>query len=107
MDQIDMQRTWLPISRSEKNVGHDTIEFILHKDKTNERRATYMRAVYDMRTQKTQTNITSLTTGGNLIDYLREVSTAKLDLSTMKLHVNSSISDVKSRYTYMDVKKNS
>ena len=39
-----------------------------------------------------------------MIDYPGEVSTPTSDLTTMKIHINSSISDVKSRYICMDVK---
>ena len=55
-------------------------------------------------TSKIKTHITIITAGGNLIDNPGEVSTPTSDLTTMKLHVNSSISDVKSRYMCMDVK---
>ena len=55
-------------------------------------------------TTKKETHRTRLTAGGNLIDYPGEVSTPTSDLTTMKLHVNSAISDVKSRYMCMDVK---
>ena len=55
-------------------------------------------------TQKTETHRTRLTAGGNLIDYPGEVSTPTPDLTTMKLHVNSAISDVKPRYMCMEVK---
>ena len=34
---------------------------------------------------------------GNLVDYPGEFSTPKSDLTTMKLHVSSAISDIKSR----------
>ena len=44
---------------------------------------------------KTYTHRTRLTTGVNLMDYPGEVSTATSDLTTIKLHVNSAISDVK------------
>ena len=38
------------------------------------------------------------------MNYPGEVSTTTSDLNTIKLYINSSISDVKSRYIYMDVK---
>ena len=63
-----------------------------------------MRAVYDIRPQKIEARRTRLTAGGNLIYYPGEVSTPTSDLTTMKLHINSAISDVKSRYMCMDVK---
>ena len=43
-------------------------------------------------------------TGGNIIYYLGYVITLTLDLTTMKLHVNSAISDFKVRYMCMNVK---
>ena len=47
----------------------DKIVFIFYKDKPKERRATYVRAVCDIRPQKTETHKTRLTTEGILIDY--------------------------------------
>ena len=87
-----------------EHLGTDTIDFIFHKEKPKDLRATYVRAVCDIQPQKTETHRTRLTAGGNLIDYLGEVSTPTSELTTMKLHVNSVISDVKSRYMWMDIK---
>ena len=39
-----------------------------------------------------------------MIDYPEEVRTPTPDLTTMKIHINSAISDVKSRYMCMDIK---
>ena len=80
-----------------KCAGTDTIEFILHKDKPKDRRETYVVELCNIRPQKTETHRTTLNAGGNLIYYPGEVSTPTSDLTTMKLHVNSAISDVKSR----------
>ena len=77
------------------HVGTGTIYFIFHKDKPNDRKETYMRAVCDVIPQKTETHITTLTVGRNIINYPGEVSTPISDLTTMKLHINSEISDVK------------
>ena len=55
-----------------------------------------MRAVGNIQPQKTETHRTRLAAEGNPIDYPGEVSTPTSDLTTMKLHVNSVISDVKS-----------
>ena len=41
---------------------------------------------------------------GNLIDYLGEVGTPTSELTTVKLQVNSAISDIKSQYMCMDFK---
>ena len=80
------------------NAGNDTIKFIFHKEKPKDIRAIYVRAVCNIRPQKTDTHRTRLTVGGNLLDYPGEVSIPTSDLTTMKLHVNIAISDVKSRY---------
>ena len=77
----------------EKDAGTDIIEFIFHKYKPKYRRETYVLAVCDIRLQKTETHRTRLTAGGNLIYYTGEVNTATSDLTTMKLHGNSTISD--------------
>ena len=42
--------------------------------------------------------------GGNLVDYHGEFSTPRADMTTVKIHVNSVISDIISRYMYMDAK---
>ena len=83
--------------------GTDAIEFIFHKDKPKYRRAAYLRAVCHIRPQKTETYRTRLPAGGNLIDYPGELSTITSDLTTMRLHINSFVSYVKSRYMCMYV----
>ena len=52
---------------------------------------------------KNRDHRTRITAGGNLLDYPGEVSTPTSDLNTMKLHVNSAILYVTSRYMCMDV----
>ena len=86
------------------NSGTDTIEFVLHKDKSKEIKETYVKAVFDIRPQKPETNRTIFTAEGNLIDHTGEVSTPMSDLTTIKMHVNSVISDIKYRYMCMEVK---
>ena len=48
--------------------------------------------------------MTKLTAKGNIIDYPGDVSTPTSYLTTMKLYVNSAISDVKLSYMCMYVK---
>ena len=52
-----------------KHAQNDTIEFIFHKEKPKDKKATYVRAVRNKRPQKTETNSKRLTAGGNLIYY--------------------------------------
>ena len=63
-----------------------------------------MRAVCDIIRFTTENNRTRLTTGGNLIAYPGYVSTPTSDFTTMKIHVNRAISDVKERYMFMELK---
>ena len=60
-----------------------------------------MREVYDIRPHKTETRRTRLAEGRNILDYPGEVITSTTDLITMKIHVNSSLVGVKSRYMCM------
>ena len=73
-------------------------------DKPKYIRETYVREVCDNRPQKTETHRTRFATEGNIIYYPGEVSTLTSELTTMKLHVNSTISNVKSRCMCMDMK---
>ena len=57
-----------------EHAGTDTIESIFHKDKPNDRRATYVRSVCDIQLKKAETHRTILTAGGSMIDYPEEVS---------------------------------
>ena len=63
-----------------------------------------MRAFCNIIPNKTDTHRTRITAGRNIIDYPGYISTPASDLTTMKLHINSAIPDVKSRYMCMEVK---
>ena len=52
-----------------EHAGTDTIELIFHKDKPKDRRATCVRSVCNIRTQKTEAHRKSLTVGRNVIDF--------------------------------------
>ena len=89
---------------AKKRAGTDTIDFIFHKDKLKDRSSTYVIDVFNIRPQKTDTHRTRITERVNLIYYPGEVITPTSYLTTMKININSAISDVKSRYMCMDVK---
>ena len=63
-----------------------------------------IRAVCDIRMNKTETHRVRLTTGGNMVDYPGDVSTKTADLTTIKCHWNSVLSSPNARYMCMDVK---
>ena len=67
------------------------------------RKSNYVRVVCYIISQKTEIRRKILTVGGNLIHYPGDFSTLTSGLTTIKLHVNSAISDFKSRYMYMEV----
>ena len=79
-------------------IGTDTIYFIFHKYIQEDIRATSVGAVLNIRAHKADNHVTCLTVGGNLINYTIEVIPPISDLDTMKLHINSSVLSVKSRY---------
>eukprot|EP00957_Ditylum_brightwellii_P159296 12125681-Ditylum_brightwellii.AAC.1 len=86
--------------------GTDTIFFIPYEEVPNDRTkdATYRRIVCDYRPQKKEKKRTRLTVGGNLINYLDNVSMPTADTTTAKLHINSTISTIGARYMYADIK---
>ena len=67
MNKLNVQRTWQPAPGMEKHAGTNRIYFKLHKDKPKYRRATYVRAVCDIRPKKPETLRTRITIEGNLI----------------------------------------
>eukprot|EP00978_Attheya_sp_CCMP212_P005973 scaffold13447_cov59-Attheya_sp.AAC.6 len=58
-----------------KNKGTDTMFFIERGQIPQGRKATYVKAVCDIRPPKEETHRVRLTAGGNLIDYPGNVST--------------------------------
>ena len=104
MDQLNVQRAWPPVLEMKTNVGTDKIEFILYEYKFKDRRVTYMISVCDIRPQKKRLTEQVSLQEELLLNYPGEVSTQTSELTTMKLHVNSAVSDIKSRYMCMDVK---
>jgi hypothetical protein len=65
------------------------------------RKATYVKAICDIRPQKEETHRVRLTTGGNL---KKNVSTPTADITTIKTHLNSVTSDEGSKYMCVDLK---
>eukprot|EP00978_Attheya_sp_CCMP212_P025273 scaffold80937_cov51-Attheya_sp.AAC.2 len=81
--------------------GTNKIFFIERGEIPQGRKATYVKAVCDIRPHKEETHRVRLTAGGNLVG---NVSTPTADVTTIKTHWNSVISDMKSRYMCMYVK---
>ena len=80
------------------------MDFILHQYMPRDRKENDVRLVCEIRPQKTETHRTRLNVGGSLVAYPREFITPTVDLNTVKMHVNSVISEIIYRYMFMDVK---
>ena len=71
--------------REKKHAGTDKVEYIFHKYKLKEIKATYAIAVCDIRPQNIDTHRKRIIAGGNFIDYPGDFSTPTSDLTTMKM----------------------
>ena len=85
-------------------IGLNTIYFINPSQKSSNRAATYLRIVAYYRPQKEVSFRVRFTVGGNRIDYPGYIDTPTVDLATVKLHLNSVISDVNASYMTVDIK---
>jgi hypothetical protein len=84
--------------------GTDTIRFIAWNNLPAGKRATYIRYVASLRPNKADVYRLRATVGGNLIDYKGNVSTPTADITTFKVHVNSTISTPGARHMTIDCK---
>jgi hypothetical protein len=86
--------------------GSNTFFFIPRQAVPKGKIITYGWFVVDIRPNKSEVHRVRLTVGGNLIQYLGDVSTRSADLTTSKCRWNSTISTDCARYICLDVKKN-
>eukprot|EP00957_Ditylum_brightwellii_P052689 3994206-Ditylum_brightwellii.AAC.1 len=86
--------------------GTNTIFFIPYEEVPEDRRkdVTYRRIICDYRPQKKEKERTRLTVGGNLNNYPDDVSMPTADTITAKLHINSTISTIGTRYICANIK---
>ena len=85
--------------------GSNTIHFIHPSQKTfRSSRYIYLRIVASYRPQKEDPYRIRFTVGGNRIEYPGNVATPTAELQTVKLHLNSVISDVNASYMTIDIK---
>jgi hypothetical protein len=85
------------------NTGTDTIRFIGHEEVPAGKIPTYLSIVVDIHPQKEETHRVRFTCGGDKIVYAGNVSTPTADMSTIKIHLNSTISTKDTKYMTMDV----
>jgi hypothetical protein len=84
--------------------GSNTIFFIPLQAVSKGKIVTYGRFVVDRCPNKTETHRVRLAVGGNLIQYLDDMSTRSADLTTSKFLWNSTISTEGATYMCLDVK---
>jgi hypothetical protein len=82
--------------------GTDTMFFIQKHQVPQGRKVTYPRVVCQIRPEKSETHRTRITAGGNLLDYLGDISTETASLETVKILPNSTISTPNARFMCMD-----
>jgi hypothetical protein len=81
------------------------LNFISHSEIPSHKRPTYARIVSEIRPQKKEEpHRVRITAGGNLIHYPHDKSQPTADLSTVKLHINSTISTPGAKYLCLDIK---
>jgi hypothetical protein len=77
--------------------------FFVHRHQVPQgRKVTYPRVVCQIRPEKEETHRTRITAGGNLLEYLGDVSTKTASLETIKILLNSTISTNKTKFMCMD-----
>jgi hypothetical protein len=84
--------------------GTGTMFFIRASAMPKGRKATYLRVVASYQPQKEDPYRIRWTAGGNKIDYPGVVSTPTADLTTVKIHLNSTISTDTAKYLCADIK---
>ena len=72
--------------------GSNTIFFIPKPHTPQDRKVTYGIIVFHIKPQKSETHITRLTVGGNIIDHPGEVTNPTAYTTTVKTQINSTIS---------------
>ena len=70
----------------------------------SDRRATYLRIVAESKPNKSEKHRVRFTIGGNRINYPGVITTPTVEIQTVKLHLNSVISNVNVSYLVADIK---
>jgi len=104
-----MRATTLELGRLTQGIpgiveGTDTMLFIKHDDKPKDRLSSYCRVVCAYNPNKADPYRVRFTYSGDKSDYPYETSTPTVDISTVKLHLNSVISTPGARYMTLDLK---
>ena len=91
-------------NRHRKIKGTNTMKFIAKHQVPQGRRITYMRIVCDHKPHKSDPIRVRLCVGGDRLEFDGPLRTPTADLTTVKVHINSTISTPGSRYMTGDIK---
>jgi hypothetical protein len=96
---------WMRSTANEINRLHNTntIRFIRRSDIPKGRKVTYGSFVVDIKDHKEEKERTSLTVGGDQIEYPGDKSTRAAGLTTAKILINSVISTLGANFLVIDI----
>lgn len=83
--------------------GTETCFFVEWKEKLKDVTPIYLRPVCDIRPQKSQTHQIRITVGGNKVVTEGDLSTPTADLTTAKLHFNTTIWTEGARFACFEI----
>ena len=83
--------------------GTNTCHWIKKEQVPNNKRATYVRTVVDVRPEKDNPNRVRMTAGGNILDYYGETSTETASIETAKILINSVLSTKNAKFMSIDI----
>ena len=84
-------------------IGTKTIEFIKKSQVTQGKIVTYALIVAKLRPQKAEPESVKISVGGNLIDYPGDKLTPTIEITTIKIHLNSVMSTPEAKCLCTDV----
>jgi hypothetical protein len=116
MNYPALKGLWVPamskelhrLAQGKEGVGTNTILYLVHdeiKRIPNNSNVMYARTTINHRPQKNNLNQVRITVGGNLINYLYELTTRTADMVSAKIMWNSVISTPRAKFGVADIKK--
>jgi hypothetical protein len=84
--------------------GTDTCFFIKLTNIPKDRQITYGKIVCDYKPHKKEKERVRLTVGGDMLDYSGDVATSTVDITTLKILINSTLSTADAAMMMMDIK---
>ena len=89
--------------RTQRIKGTNTLFWVKKEQVPKNKKVTHARVCCDVRPEKEEVNRTRITAGGNLLEYLGDVSTKTAGLETSKMVFNSVISTPEEKFMTIDI----